>query len=162
MDIDRNGLERLDRAECLRLLSFRGVGRVAVTVGALPAVFPVNYALDGDGVVFRTASGTKLAAAAGNAVVAFEVDEIDPIDHSGWSVLVVGPASEVSAPAQLERARRLPLSPWAPGDRGRFVRIAASLVSGRRISAVARRLYHDTGGAPETGAVTVEFQPATS
>jgi nitroimidazol reductase NimA-like FMN-containing flavoprotein (pyridoxamine 5'-phosphate oxidase superfamily) len=143
VDVDRNGLERLDRAECLRLLSFHGVGRVAVTVGALPAVFPINYALEGENVVFRTAAGTKLDAAVRGAIVAFEVDEIHPVNHTGWSVVAVGPASEVTEPAELEVVRRLPLSSWAPADRGHFVRIAPTLLSGRRLSLVSRRMYHD-------------------
>ena len=37
MEVDCNGLEILDRGECLRLLSLATLGRVAITSGALPA-----------------------------------------------------------------------------------------------------------------------------
>lgn len=127
-------LHVLDEAECRQLLGRAAVGRVAVTVGAVPAVFPVNFALmDGD-IVFRTGAGTKLDAAVHQAVVAFEVDHVDPVYHEGWSVLVVGMADEVTDPAERGRALSLPLRPWGEGHRDHVVRIRAELVSGRRIS----------------------------
>ena len=94
--VDRNGLDILEREECLRLLSASSVGRLAVTMGALPVILPVNFLLDGDRVLIRTTSGTKLDAATRNAVVAFEVDDVDPIAHSGWSVCVTGMARDVT------------------------------------------------------------------
>jgi nitroimidazol reductase NimA-like FMN-containing flavoprotein (pyridoxamine 5'-phosphate oxidase superfamily) len=130
---DRNGLEILSRAECLQLLAGARVGRVGLSVGALPAVLPVNFALVDDAIVLRTAAGSKLDAALVNAVVAFEVDSIDPLYHTGWSVLVQGVASEVMDPAERERLLAAPLRPWADHDRDRFVRICLDLVSGRRL-----------------------------
>src|SRR5436305_4502011 len=119
---------------CERLLAQRNIGRVGSSVGALPVVLPVNYAmLDGD-VVIRTAVGTKLDAALAGAVVAFEVDHVDPVYHEGWSVLLQGRATEIVDPDDVERARRLPLRPWAPGARDRYVRIPAEVISGRRIA----------------------------
>jgi Pyridoxamine 5'-phosphate oxidase len=44
----------LDRDQCLRLLADEVIGRLAVIAGNTPAIFPVNYALDGDTIVFRT------------------------------------------------------------------------------------------------------------
>ena len=127
------GLIILSEKECADLLAQHHVGRVAVTIEALPAVFPVNYALmDGD-IVFRTGDGVKLRAALHNAVVAFEIDDYEPIDHGGWSVLAVGVASELTGP-DLDRARALPLRPWADGDRGHYVRVVPELVSGRQIT----------------------------
>jgi nitroimidazol reductase NimA-like FMN-containing flavoprotein (pyridoxamine 5'-phosphate oxidase superfamily) len=126
------GLEILGEQECFDLLATRHVGRVAVTVGALPAIFPVNYALMGGTIVFRTGEGTKLSAALRNAVVAFEIDEFDGFAHGGWSVMAVGMARELDG-AALDDARRLPLRPWADGERDRFVQVVPELVSGRRI-----------------------------
>lgn len=127
-------LEVLDIAECRMLLAGATVGRVAVSVHAVPAVFPVNFALlDGD-VVFRTGTGTKLDAAVRHAVVAFEVDQVDPLYHEGWSVLVVGMADELRDPQLLARARELPLRPWAEGPRDHVVRIGSEIVTGRRLA----------------------------
>lgn len=114
-------------------LAAGSVGRVAVSQAALPVVVPVNYAvLDGD-IVIRTGAGTKLDAALAGAVVAFEIDAVDPIYHEGWSVMVQGRAHEVVDPDELMRARALPLTPWAAGARDRFVRIASERITGRKI-----------------------------
>jgi len=133
MRMNVHELELLAPEECEQLLAQRNVGRVGVSVGALPVVLPVNYAmLDGD-VVIRTGAGTKLDAALAGCVVAFEIDHVDPFYHEGWSVLVQGRATVINDPAQVDAARRLPLRPWAPGSRDRYVRIPAEVISGRRI-----------------------------
>jgi len=133
MEVDRTGLQVLSRAECLALLRESLVGRVIVTDRALPAAFPVNFALLGEDVVFRTTAGSKLEAASARAVVAFEVDDIDPLRQTGWSVLIQGRADLVEDTVELARAQALPIRPWAPGERLEFVRIRSELVSGRRI-----------------------------
>lgn len=131
---DRNGLMILSRQECLELLGHASVGRIAVSMNALPAIFPVNFGLRGEEVVFRTGTGMKLAAAVTNSVVAFEVDEIDYERHSGWSVLVVGTASEILGAAELEEAEQLNLRPWAHGvEQTRYIHIDTKMISGRRL-----------------------------
>jgi nitroimidazol reductase NimA-like FMN-containing flavoprotein (pyridoxamine 5'-phosphate oxidase superfamily) len=138
MEYDRNGMAVLDRAECLRRLGPGGVGRVAVTVGALPAIFPVNFAMLDDDVVFTTTGGTKLAAAARAAVVAFEVDAFDVASRRGWSVMVVGPSEQITDIVALARASRLPLARWTGGEQAEaFVRIRAEIVSGRDLVTTA-------------------------
>lgn len=132
--LDRYGMELLSREGCLDLLSGASVGRIAVSMNALPAIFPVNFAmLEGD-VVFRTGTGMKLGAAVTNSIVAFEVDEFDHQLHHGWSVLVVGRASEILSEPDLVAAEHLGLRPWAVGVREtRFIRIDTEIISGRRI-----------------------------
>ena len=130
-----SGLELLTEQQCLMLAALRPIGRVAVSVGALPAVFPVNFCFLGRDVVFRTAEGTKLAAALRGTVVAFEVDEFDAAGHRGWSVLIVGTASEIPG-AELAGLEPLPVRAWAPGERDHVVRIQTEFVSGRRITTV--------------------------
>ncbi len=127
----------LPRHECLALLRGQSLGRVAYTDHALPAITPVNYALDGDTIVFRTALGSRLAEGTRDAVVAFEVDEADATTHEGWSVVVVGVASEVSRASETLRAIELTLTPWAGGERNRFVRITPTFVTGRRLTGAA-------------------------
>jgi uncharacterized protein len=143
-DLDRNGLEVLATAECLRLLAQSTLGRVAVTVGALPAVLPVNYRLVEDRIVFRTSGGSKLDAATRNAVVAFEVDEMEPIGHTGWSVMVTGFTREVTDAGELEALESANIPRWAPVGGERVVEISTDMISGRRIGQ-ARPPQH--GGA---------------
>jgi nitroimidazol reductase NimA-like FMN-containing flavoprotein (pyridoxamine 5'-phosphate oxidase superfamily) len=130
----RVNLEMLDRDECLRLLATVPVGRIGVSIGALPAILPVNFALVGPHIVIRTVPGTKLDAATRRAVVAFEADSYAGDGSWGWSVLVQGVCSEVSDAA--ERAALSVNQPpaWAfdPGGAERFVRIDLSFVNGRR------------------------------
>jgi uncharacterized protein len=127
-------LEVLDRAECLRLLATAPVGRVGVSIGALPAIFPVNFALVRDSIVFKTVPGTKLDAATRRAVVAFEVDSYAPDGTSGWSVLVQGACSEVTDSVERTALAASPLRAWAfgAGVAERLVRIDLSFVNGRR------------------------------
>lgn len=133
MEVDRNGLEVLSREDCLRLLATATLGRVGISSGALPSVLPVNFRFDGRQILIRTCPGTKLAAAVDNAVVAFEVDEIEPVAHAGWSVMVTGMAREVTDPRELATVQTPPLARWAPGDHHRVIAISTELVSGRRI-----------------------------
>lgn len=139
MEIDRNGLEILDRDECLQLLSTATLGRVGVTSGALPTVLPVNFLLDDDRILIRTGTGTKLQAATDNAVVAFESDDFDPIYHGGWSVVVTGIAREVIDPGELAALASAPLARWAPRGGGRVVAISTEVMTGRRIPTPAAR-----------------------
>ena len=127
------GLEIIGTDECKALLGSQQVGRVGVC-GARPGVFPVLYALlDGD-IVFRTAPGEKLIAAAVNRELVFEIDDFDATTHTGWSVNVVGTAEEIEDPAERARAEALELHPWAGEVRDRYVRIRSTEMSGRRIN----------------------------
>ena len=100
-------LRELSRARCLDLLATAGLGRVGVSVRALPVILPVSYAVMGETVVFQTAPGSKLTAAMRRSVVAFEADRCDPCGAWGWSVLVQGVASLVSDPARQAAVRGL-------------------------------------------------------
>ena len=133
MERDRNGLEILDRDECLRLLASATIGRVGISSGALPTVLPVNFCVHGDRILIRTGEGTKLDAATRNAVVAFEVDDFDPIYHAGWSVVAIGRAREVTDPEELAELRSARLTRWAPHGDGHVIALSTELLSGRRV-----------------------------
>jgi uncharacterized protein len=127
------GLELLTEEEALALLSAGEVGRVGVTMGAMPAIFPVNYRVIDGAIVFRTAAGSKLNAATAGAVVAFEVDDYERADRTGWSVLAVGTAEVVQDGHMALKAIAAHLAPYADGSRASIVRIEPTFVSGRRI-----------------------------
>lgn len=125
----------LGDAECRQLLATATIGRVGLSIDALPVVLPVSFVVDGDRIVFRTCAGAKLQQALHRAVVCFEVDDVDVLDDAGWSVLVTGEASEITDPADLERVRALALRPWGGDDAEHVVQIRIGLISGRRIGA---------------------------
>ncbi len=120
----RTGIEIIDRNQCLRLLAAETLGRVGVLDGGHPLILPVNYALDGDQVVFRTGEGTKLDALRGPAC--FEIDHHDAETRTGWSVVVRGRLEPATAD-QKDLAQ-----PWAvEGDHA--LRIMPASIRGRRI-----------------------------
>jgi uncharacterized protein len=135
---DRAGaveLVELDRGECLRLLAGHDIGRIIFTDAALPAAQPVGYLLDDEEIVFRVPDGSKLAAAARDAVVAFQVDRLDAGTRTGWSVLGVGRAYEVVVPSrQAALAERMP-APWIPHCPARTFAIPLQRLSGRNLVA---------------------------
>ncbi len=123
----------LGRGECLRLLSAGVIGRVVVTDAALPDVHQVNYLLDDEEVIFRTRNGSKLAAAARNAVVGFQIDHHDVSTRSGWSVLGIGHAYEILDPARLRELAALQPQPWLSGHTAHSIAIPLQLITGRRL-----------------------------
>jgi nitroimidazol reductase NimA-like FMN-containing flavoprotein (pyridoxamine 5'-phosphate oxidase superfamily) len=130
-------LVELTRSECLRLLAGGVIGRVVFTDSALPTVQPVNYVLDDEEIIFRTANGSKLAAATRNAVVAFQLDHFDTTTRSGWSVLGVGEAYEVVDPARLAELEDLQPDPWVRDRDAHVLCIPPSILTGRRVTAGA-------------------------
>ena len=135
------GLELLTEAQSWSLVERGEVGRVGVTIGALPAIFPVNYRVIDGAVMFRTAAGSKLDAATRGAVVAFEVDDWDRADRSGWSVLVIGRSEVVHDLVVARLVVDAGLEPFAEGRRANIVRILPEIVTGRRI-------VHEHEGVP--------------
>jgi nitroimidazol reductase NimA-like FMN-containing flavoprotein (pyridoxamine 5'-phosphate oxidase superfamily) len=125
-------VEELDRDECFRLLTTENVGRLAVAErGEAPHVFPVNYRLMGDSVVFRTDPGTKLRLLT-TEPVAFEVDFVDDLHRAGWSVVLRGLAYAASD-AEIEM-EGIEVDPYAPGGKWQWVRLVPNAVTGRRIN----------------------------
>jgi nitroimidazol reductase NimA-like FMN-containing flavoprotein (pyridoxamine 5'-phosphate oxidase superfamily) len=130
---DHAGLEILPFEACLRLLASVPVGRVGFFADGELVVLPVNHVVDGHDPVFRTAQGSKLSAAEGQSLVAFEADEYDPQTQSGWSVLVTGRAEVVYDEAEVRRLSSMGLHPWAAAvARPFWIRIRATSVSGRQ------------------------------
>ncbi len=134
-------IEHLGRTDCLNLLALAQVGRVGLIVHGQPEILPVNYALDGDAILFRTAEGSVLNEAS-MTNVAFEIDHIDEFTRSGWSVLVRGHATDIGSTidATSERLRRLNLVTWAPGTRQRWFVIRPTTITGRRLEVLPLEL----------------------
>jgi len=128
-----NGLELLTEEQCRELLGEATIGRLGVTVGGLPVILPVNFALLNGDIVFRSGAGTKLRAAADRAVVAFEVDAFDDHGETGWSVLAIGRAIAITDPDELELLRTCGPTPWARGSREHCVRVTPEMLTGRKI-----------------------------
>jgi nitroimidazol reductase NimA-like FMN-containing flavoprotein (pyridoxamine 5'-phosphate oxidase superfamily) len=131
--LDRNGLVVLSRDECLELLGTVRLGRVGLSMRALPVVMPVCFALLGDDIVFRSGTGTKLSAAVDHTIVAFEADQVDVDEASRWSVCVTGRASTLHRPDDLAAVAALDLAQFVRGPPSHVVRIWSDIVTGRRL-----------------------------
>lgn len=132
-DVGEVRWQELTKQECFGLLAGQQLGRVVLVDDRGPLALPVNFALDHYTILFRTDEGTKLEVASRGGRIAFEVDGADEATRTGWSVLVRGEVTEVTDPSELARVRRLPLYPWAPGAKARYVRILPRVLTGRRI-----------------------------
>ena len=134
--MDRNNeLEVLPREVCLALLAGEEVGRLAVIDGFQPRIFPVNYAMDGDTIVIRSAAGTKLTFGTRDPVC-FEIDHYDRAIREGWSVVVNGSLQEVNSLSSRTLMRdtlRTGVEPWAAGVKDHWLRLETAQMTGRRI-----------------------------
>jgi nitroimidazol reductase NimA-like FMN-containing flavoprotein (pyridoxamine 5'-phosphate oxidase superfamily) len=131
----------LRRQECLEFLGRVSIGRIGVSIEALPAILPVQFALRDDSVLVRTIPGTKLDAATIGAVVAFQAEAWEPADQLYWSVLLQGLATEVGDDRNAQREASA-IRSWGGVDRAhRLVRIEATKIAGRR--------FHIAGEGPQ-------------
>jgi nitroimidazol reductase NimA-like FMN-containing flavoprotein (pyridoxamine 5'-phosphate oxidase superfamily) len=109
------------------------VGRIAISVGALPVILPVNYLAFDGAVWFRAPSNGTHSRASVGSVVAFEADGYDDAGSFGWSVLVRGIADEVSDPHTLEEVRSRFVDAWPRGDDAdRYIIVPTTMITGQR------------------------------
>ena len=123
----------LDDGQCRDKLAGAQIGRVILSIDALPAAHPVTYSLVGEDIVFRTRSGAKLDAALDNTVVGFEVDDLDLERRTGWSIMAVGIAEVVTDADDIAVLDRHDIRSWVGADLPHYVRIRIARLSGRLI-----------------------------
>jgi nitroimidazol reductase NimA-like FMN-containing flavoprotein (pyridoxamine 5'-phosphate oxidase superfamily) len=135
----------LGPAECFDLLEPGGVGRVGFASADGIMMLPVNFAVLGKTIIFRTAPDTLLAVYA-NAPVSFEADRLDEEHRAGWSVLVHGHSHTITDERQVKRLQDATrLEPWADGARDVYVRIVPAWISGRCIESGSMGFYERSG-----------------
>lgn len=126
-------LKDISYDECVTLLGEETVGRVALCLPDGPHIVPVNYVVDGEAIIFRTAPYSVLGTHANGAKVAFEVDRLDHERSLGWSVVAVGRCGLVESAVDVSRYRATDgPRPWAAGSRLMHLRLPWSTLSGRR------------------------------
>jgi hypothetical protein len=132
--------EHLDEAQCLRLISGGGVGRIGYNGQYGLTVLPVSYRLIEGCIVVRAPLGSttdedlRTGIRGAEYKVIFEIDEVSHDAQEGWFVIIQGPAHHVESYDDC-------LSSWVPAPRAsefrspeHFVRITPSLITGRRLS----------------------------
>jgi Pyridoxamine 5'-phosphate oxidase len=82
--------ELIPEHRCWELLATVSVGRLALSVRALPMILPVQYYLDGHRLAICLGHHQIPERSLNDVIIAFAADEIDPVTRSGWSVQVQG------------------------------------------------------------------------
>ena len=72
------------------MLATASVGRLALSVRALPLIVPVQYYLDGHRLAVCLGHHELPERALDQTVIAFAADSIDRVTRSGWSVQLHG------------------------------------------------------------------------
>lgn len=116
--------------EAWRFLEHTRFGRLALSVGNQPDIFPINYLAHDGKLLMRTNPGTKLAELTINDSVAFEIDGL--AENEAWSVVLKGTARVLESQTEIDAVSELPLAPWLQTLKYTFVEIVPSSVSGFR------------------------------
>ena len=140
--MDNHPIAVLDDRQAWDLLSSVALGRLVTSFGGQLEIFPVNFAVQGGTVLFRTAEGTKLFTTVMNEKVIFEAD--DHTASEGWSVIVRGTARMLNSSEDIHEAEQAGLIPWVATEKLRYVRITPTEISARRFQ---------FGSAPDHGSV---------
>jgi uncharacterized protein len=136
----------LSAEECWDMLRSEEFGRLAFLLTDEVHITPINYAVEGGTLLFRTAEGDKLLAVVMGAAVAFEVDRFD--GESARSVVVRGTA-RLLGEDEAHRAENVPLRSWVRTLKYNVVEIVPEVVTGRAFELT--RPWTGLGGDAEHG-----------
>lgn len=128
-------IQELTEAESWQLLRSVSLGRIVFTWHAMPAIRPVNHLVEDEAIIVRSHLGSAIVArttADDGAVVCYEADELDPVRHTGWSVIATGMARLVRDPAAITRYEQL-LEPWAAGQMDYVIAVRPQVITGIRL-----------------------------
>ena len=107
------------------MLTTVSVGRLALSVRALPVILPVQYYLDGRRLAICLGHHEMPERSLNDVIIAFAADAIDPATRSGWSVQVQG-RSVISRRLGVDTDCGRPTA-------GQVVQIEPGIISGHRM-----------------------------
>jgi nitroimidazol reductase NimA-like FMN-containing flavoprotein (pyridoxamine 5'-phosphate oxidase superfamily) len=128
MGFDDSVTTELTLEQCWDLLRADEFGRLAFRMADEVHLVPINYAVDGDAILFRTAEGNKLLGVTMHPQVVFEIDAYD--DERAHSVIVRGLARRLEEDEE-HRAEEIPLRPWVSTPKYNVVEIRPTEITGR-------------------------------
>ncbi len=129
-------IEELSVDECWKLLEKDGVGRLATaatdpdTGEAAPDIFPINFHVFEERILFRTAPGSKLVDLTDQPIVAFQTD--GHRGHRHWSVVARGIARRMMFDSDIQESGILNLHSTLPTEKWNYVRIEVETITGIR------------------------------
>lgn len=121
--------------ETLAFLADKNFGRLAVTLGDKPDIFPINFAIHANGVddvvaYIRTSPGNKLFATASGGHLALETDLVE--GNTATSAVVYGVGRRVEHRKELALVESLNLEAWIAVQKPVVIAIDIDHISGRR------------------------------
>jgi uncharacterized protein len=128
-------VQPLTEEECFGLLARSSRGRLAFQHEDELLVLPVDYLSAGNELIVNTRPDGVIAAAMDGAPAALQVDDLDPVMHTGWTVLCQVTGAVVTDPDELTRLQDLVALPWVRDGRTQPVRLTVRAVTGRRVRA---------------------------
>ncbi len=140
---NENPVTVLSQEECWDFLRSQEFGRLAFHLAEQVHITPINYAVDDDTLLFRTAEGSKLLAVVMNPDIAFEVDQYD--EEMAVSVILRGSARLLEED-EAHRSENVPLRPWVPTLKYNVVEIRPTELSGRRFELAKPWTHLNTDG----------------
>lgn len=135
MNSTQGRFSEISHGEALSLLAGVTLGRIVFTDQAMPTIRPVSHIVEAGDLIVRNDHGVAVvsrSAPGQRTVVAYEADDIDPVTHLGWSVVVTGTARLICDPGDIARYERA-LRPWTAGSAGQFIRVHTRIVTGYRL-----------------------------
>lgn len=128
MGFDDTVTTELSIERCWDLLRSDEFGRLAFRMTDEVHLVPVNYAVDGETLLFRTGAGNKLLGLTMHPEVVFEIDSYTEADAT--SVIVRGVARQLEEDEE-HRAENVPLRPWVNTPKYNVVEIRPTEITGR-------------------------------
>jgi len=116
----------LSERECWELLATVSVGRLALSVRALPVILPVQYYLNGRRLAVCLGHHALPERALDDTIIAFAADSIDRVTRSGWSVQVQGRSV-------IADGLRIDTDCGWPASAAQVVQIQPGTISGHRV-----------------------------
>lgn len=126
-----NPITQLSEEECWERLRALEIGRLAYHLADEVHIAPINYVVEEEQILFRTAEGSKLLGVVMNEDVAFEIDQVDNDKEEAWSVIARGAARILDGPDARD-ADNLRLRAWVDTEKFNVVAIAVDEISGRQ------------------------------
>ena len=120
----------LAEIECQDLLASVNVGRLSLTIGALPVIMPVTYWYFGANVILNMRDGPARRAAIEH-VVGFEIDATN-LEHVLWTVLIIGRAVEIIDPAERTELQNLGFAAPVGTTKPQYLKVGTDIVTGYR------------------------------
>lgn len=127
------GAQDLSDVECQELLTTAHVGRLSLTMRALPVVLPVNYGYLGGNVILALGDGAARRASSLGNIVGFGVDNAN-LSEPFWTVVVIGRANEITDPTACAEYRRLGLTAQTDGtaSESHYMQLTPDIMTGDR------------------------------